>query len=142
MRTSKMSAAQSPVEQLRTQELPKVTEQDRQITKEDGDGKALLTTDCRYWEPFFLSSSAALGFSITYAAIIIGLALLYTHSKAHNGIATTNNNLHYLWAFGTTTLATVILVYWGLLDYRIRPSFSLHGMPWPGTPLLLATAYF
>ncbi|CAI7649494.1 unnamed protein product [Penicillium viridicatum] len=88
--------------------------------KEGGEKKAHSPADHNYWKPFFLSGTAALGFAVTFAAIIIGLAVLYTQSLAHNGITTPKNNLHYLWTYGPTALFTVILVYWGLLEYQAK----------------------
>ncbi|KAK1138622.1 hypothetical protein N8T08_002152 [Aspergillus melleus] len=88
--------------------------------KEAGEKKAHPPAGHNYWKPFFLSGTAALGFAVTFAAIIIGLAVLYTQSLAHNGITTTKNNLHYLWTYGPTALFTVILVYWGLLEYQAK----------------------
>lgn len=88
--------------------------------KEDGEKKGHSPADHNCWKPFFLSGTAALGFAVTFVAIIIGLAVLYTQSLAHNGITTTKNNLHYLWTYGPTALFTVILVYWGLLEYQAK----------------------
>ena len=88
--------------------------------KEGGEKKAHSPADHSYWKPFFLSGTAALGFAVTFVAIIIGLAVLYTQSLAHNGITTTKNSLHYLWTYGPTALFTVILVYWGLLEYQAK----------------------
>ncbi|RJE20089.1 hypothetical protein PHISCL_07584 [Aspergillus sclerotialis] len=88
--------------------------------QEGGEKKAPSPADHSYWKPFFLSGTAALSFAVTFAAIIIGLAVLYSQSLDYNGIATTKNNLHYLWTYGPTALFTVILVYWGLLEYQAK----------------------
>lgn len=129
MLPSKLSTAQSS-----TERLPDTGEQVRLTTGQDEDEKALVPADSSYWKPFFLSGSATLSLAVTFLAIIIGLAVLYSQSRAHSGIATTDGSLHYLWTFEPIALFTVILVFWGLLEYQAKLLAPWHAMARSAAP--------
>ncbi|KAK2761257.1 hypothetical protein FQN54_001779 [Arachnomyces sp. PD_36] len=126
-RSPGISVLQPSVEQFSTEDVYKVEERDHLMTHQDEDGK-ILSAERKRWKPFYLSGLALCGFVATFVAIIIGLAILYTQSRARNGIATTDSNLHYLWTFGPTALFTVILVFWGLLEYQTKLLAPWHAM--------------
>ena len=54
------------------------------------------------WTPFFLSKLALVEFGFSFVAVAVVLSLLYAYSVRNQGLATTDESMHYLWTYGPT----------------------------------------
>jgi hypothetical protein len=54
------------------------------------------------WTPFFLSKLAFVGFGFSFVALAAVLGVLYAYSERNQGLATTDESMHYLWTYGPT----------------------------------------
>ena len=58
-------------------------------------------------------------------ALAVVLGALYSVSRRNKGLATSGQNLHYLWTYGPTAVLTVVASLWGQVDFRTKQL-----MPW------------
>jgi len=54
------------------------------------------------WTPFWLRKGVLIAFIILFIAIFAALQVLYSISQRNHGLATSNDNYHYLWTYGPT----------------------------------------
>ncbi|KAL4892083.1 hypothetical protein BDV59DRAFT_180807 [Aspergillus ambiguus] len=92
--------------------LANITEDREENAK--GDPKPEL------WTPFFLTKSCLLMFIGTFIGIMVALGALYGSSRQNDGLASANENMHYLWTYGPTAVFTVVAALWGQVDFRTR----------------------
>lgn len=88
------------------------------------------------WVPHALKRTSLLAFLIAYLLLIIALAVLFDYSNKHNGIVSSQENLHYLWTYGPTAskpeyasyrhllmfnlVFTIIAAFWTKVDYHLK----------------------
>lgn len=54
------------------------------------------------WCPKMLQKKYLGGFIFGFVTIILIITILFCYSNAHNGLATANQDLHYVWTYGPT----------------------------------------
>lgn len=72
------------------------------------------------WNPRILTRPILLTFAFLSAAVIASLQVIYSYSQRHQGIAQTNDNLHYLWTYGPTAILILFTVVWRQVDYAVK----------------------
>ncbi|OAP65124.1 hypothetical protein AYL99_01096 [Fonsecaea erecta] len=72
------------------------------------------------WDPLFLRHWILVTFALFFAAVIAALQVVYTVSQNNHGVATSDNNEHYLWTYGPTALFVVVTVLWRQVDYAAK----------------------
>jgi hypothetical protein len=54
------------------------------------------------WIPAALRRRSLLAFIAAYTVLILVLAVLFSYSNQHDGLATSDEKFHYLWTYGPT----------------------------------------
>lgn len=77
------------------------------------------------WRPSYLRKRILALFVFAFAAIIAALEALYQSSEAHDGIAASTENRHYLWTYGPTAILTIVATFWSRVEFQ-----SKQNAPW------------
>ncbi|KIW20362.1 hypothetical protein PV08_00937 [Exophiala spinifera] len=92
------------------------------------------------WNPLFLRRWVLVVFALFFAAAIAAVQILYSVSRQNNGVATSDNNKHYLWTYGPTAVFVLVTVLWRQVDYAaksIQPWAEMARKPQPAQNSLL-----
>ncbi|KAI1147289.1 hypothetical protein F4825DRAFT_437996 [Nemania diffusa] len=72
------------------------------------------------WRPLYLRRWVLLSSSLLCVSLIIAVEILSWYSTKNNGLAESNNHIHYLWTYGPTAILTVIGAIWARTDYQAK----------------------
>ncbi|KAI0546112.1 hypothetical protein F4679DRAFT_558523 [Xylaria curta] len=72
------------------------------------------------WRPLYLRRSVLLSCSLLCVSLIIAVETLSWYSAKNNGLAESNNHIHYLWTYGPTAILTAIGAIWTRIDYQAK----------------------
>ncbi len=72
------------------------------------------------WRPLYLRRWVLLSCSLLCVSLIIAVEILSWYSTKNNGLAESNNHVHYLWTYGPTAILTVIGAIWTRTDYQAK----------------------
>ncbi|KAI8635574.1 hypothetical protein F5Y19DRAFT_408326 [Xylariaceae sp. FL1651] len=72
------------------------------------------------WRPLYLRRWVLLSCSLLCISLIIAVEILSWYSTKNNGLAESNNHVHYLWTYGPTGILTVISAIWTRTDYQAK----------------------
>lgn len=92
------------------------------------------------WTSHCLSLPYLVALVVLLSALAVALGALYAVSDNNQGIATSQDDIHYLWTYGPTVVFTVVAALWAPVDFRIRQL-----TPWKnmlGTPTTGRTSVF
>ncbi|KAI1609302.1 hypothetical protein EDD37DRAFT_653735 [Exophiala viscosa] len=73
-----------------------------------------------HWDPPFLRRWVLALFAVLFVAIIVGLQAIYSVSVRDQGIASSDDNKHYLWTYGPTAVFVIFTVLWRQVDYAAK----------------------
>lgn len=94
-----------------------IVERADDVSDEEGRSQP-ATLESTRWTPVFLRVPTLVCFTLLFLAIIVVLQVLLSISNSHQGIATTRNNLHYLWTYGPTAFLVIVTYFWRQVDYQ------------------------
>jgi len=72
------------------------------------------------WRPFYLQRTVILSFTVIFAAILVVIQVLLAISNRNNGLGTGYRGQQYLWIYGPTAFLTVVLAFWGRVEYQSK----------------------
>jgi len=72
------------------------------------------------WRPFYLQRTVILSFAVIFAAILVVIQVLLAISNRNNGLGTGYRGQQYLWIYGPTAFLTVVLAFWGRVEYQSK----------------------
>ncbi|KAI1735226.1 hypothetical protein F4680DRAFT_435865 [Xylaria scruposa] len=72
------------------------------------------------WRPLYLRRLVLLSCSLLCVSLIVAVETLSWYSAKNNGLAESNNHIHYLWTYGPTAILTVIGAIWTRIDYQAK----------------------
>ncbi|KAJ5380026.1 uncharacterized protein N7496_002454 [Penicillium cataractarum] len=84
------------------------------------------------WRPFYLQRRILIIFLIAFCAAIAGLEFLNHVSQVNQGIASSTEDLHYIWTYCPTAILTIVAAFWSRVDFQAkqnRPWQSMHESP-------------
>ena len=91
------------------------------------------------WTPWALRQTTLLAFTALFAALAIALGSVYKYSNDHQGIATPETRLRYLWTYVPSTLFIAISGIWVSVLYNtqtLAPFLALQNGPTEGSKSL------
>lgn len=92
------------------------------------------------WRPSYLRKRILILFVLIFSAIIAALEVLYQSSAAHNGIAASTQDRHYLWTYGPTAILTIVTTLWSRVEFQTKQSApwqALYESPQPAEKSVL-----
>lgn len=72
------------------------------------------------WRPSYLRRRVLLIFIITFCGMIGTLEGLAQVAKAHAGLASSVESLHYSWTYGPTAILTIVAALWGRVEFQAK----------------------
>ncbi|OJD33860.1 uncharacterized protein BKCO1_27000101 [Diplodia corticola] len=93
------------------------------------------------WNPLWLHQGVLLGFSTAFILMALAVGLVYRLSEMDNGLASQNESRRYLWTFGPTAFLTIVMSFWGRVNFATRqltPWTELRTGPSPAEKSILA----
>lgn len=88
----------------------------------------------KLWTPRSLSLPYLIAFIILLSALAVAPGALFAVSENQQGIATSTDDLHYLWTYGPTAVFTIVSALWAPVDFRVRQLMPWKNMQKPPTP--------
>jgi hypothetical protein len=70
--------------------------------------------------PSYLRRRVLILFALCFCAIIAALETIEYFSQANNGLASSVEDLHYLWTYGPTAILTIFASLWSRVEYQAK----------------------
>ncbi|KAI1747569.1 hypothetical protein F4782DRAFT_520864 [Xylaria castorea] len=77
------------------------------------------------WRPGYLRRRVIVIFNLVFILSIIALEALNANSRQRKGLTSSTQSSLYLWTLGSTTVITIVLVFWSRVEYQAG-----RYMPW------------
>lgn len=72
------------------------------------------------WRPRYLQSSAQIPAMFVFFLLAATVEVLLVISLRNDGLATSNEDIHYLWTYGPTALLTLVAAVWGRVVFQAQ----------------------
>ncbi|KAI4861106.1 hypothetical protein F4820DRAFT_81300 [Hypoxylon rubiginosum] len=72
------------------------------------------------WRPTYLKRRALLSFAVVLMSTTAAIEVLAYVSDLNQGLATSQYRLHYIWKYGPTAILSVLMAYWGRVEYHAK----------------------
>lgn len=74
----------------------------------------------KLWRPFYLRRAVISCFIFAACGMITALEVLNHISKTRNGLASSVQNLHYIWTYSPTAILTIISALWARTEFQAK----------------------